>query len=136
DLPFTLIFLPVSASQFVIAGLDVGRFHCSDAVPVTVQIAGLLSVVGGLTVACWAMVANPFFSSVIRIQTDRGHRVVADGPYRYVRHPAYAASPFLLVGTGLALGSWLATIIGGVLVALVVRRTVAEDCTLRAHLNG
>jgi protein-S-isoprenylcysteine O-methyltransferase Ste14 len=34
---------------------------------------------------------NRFFSSVIRIQTDRGQHVVTTGPYAFVRHPGYTA---------------------------------------------
>ncbi len=37
-----------------------------------------------------AMHSNRFFSSVVRIREDRGHRVVESGPYSRVRHPGYA----------------------------------------------
>jgi protein-S-isoprenylcysteine O-methyltransferase Ste14 len=79
---------------------------------------------------------NRFFSSVIRIQTDRGHHLVTAGPYRYVRHPAYASCPFLMIGGGLALGSWLAALIGLLLVFAVLRRTALEDRILREQLEG
>jgi hypothetical protein len=59
--------------QSVVAGLDVGRLHWSDGVPLAVQGAGLLAVAAALAVVVWAMAVNRFFSSVIRIQTDRGH---------------------------------------------------------------
>ena len=71
-----------------------------------------------------------------RIQTDRGHHLITSGPYGYIRHPAYAAFPFLVVGSGLALGSWLAALIGLFLVPPVVRRAALEDRVLREQLEG
>ncbi|WP_456815267.1 methyltransferase family protein [Bradyrhizobium sp. USDA 4529] len=54
------------------------------------------------------MRVNRFFSSVIRIQTDRGHHVVTTGPYAFVRHPGYIAGILIILASGPALGSWLA----------------------------
>jgi protein-S-isoprenylcysteine O-methyltransferase Ste14 len=132
----TIAFLPLALGQLIVAGLDVGRLHWSDSVPLTVQVIALLATATALAVAVWASVVNRFFSSVIRIQTDRGHHVIASGPYRFVRHPAYAVGPFLVVGTGLALGSWLAALIGLILVIPILRRTAEEDRILREQLEG
>ena len=133
---WTALFIPLALGQFAVAGLDVGRFHWSDTVPLAVQVAGLVAMSAALAVAIWASAVNRFFSSVIRIQTERGHRVVTSGPYRLVRHPAYAVAPFLLVGTGIALGSWLAATIGVLMLPLLLRRTVVEDRILREELPG
>ena len=127
---------PLMLGQSIVAGLDVGRFHWSDGVPLAVQGAGLLAVAAALAVVVWAMAVNRFFSSVIRIQTDRGHHLVTSGPYRYVRHPAYAAFPFVMVGSGLALGSWLAVLVGVLLVFPILWRTAREDRILREQLPG
>jgi protein-S-isoprenylcysteine O-methyltransferase Ste14 len=99
---------PLMLGQSVVAGLDVGRFHWSDGMPLAVQGAGLLAVAAALAVVVWAMAINRFFSSVIRIQTDRGHHLVTSGPYRYVQHPAYAAFPFLMIGSGSWFCRWCA----------------------------
>src|SRR5262249_35846992 len=93
-----VVVTPLWLGQHALAGLDVGRFHWSDSVPTVVQVIGLLATAAGFAVMEWAVAVNRFFSSVIRIQTDRGHHLVTGGPYRYVRHPAYAAAPFLLIG--------------------------------------
>ena len=88
----------------------------------------------GYTFAGWALVENRFFSSVVRIQTDRGHMVCDSGPYRIVRHPGYAGTIVALPGIVLALGSvW--TIIP-VMVALIIAviRTTLEDKTLQDEL--
>jgi protein-S-isoprenylcysteine O-methyltransferase Ste14 len=136
DYGTVVVTSPLLLGQCVVAGLDVGRFYWSDGVPPAVQGAGLLSVAAALAVVVWAMAVNRFFSSVIRIQTDRGHHLVTSGPFRYVRHPAYAAFPFLMVGSGLALGSWLAALVGLLLVLPVLRRAVLEDRVLRDQLEG
>jgi protein-S-isoprenylcysteine O-methyltransferase Ste14 len=131
-----VVLTALMLGQSLVAGLDVGRLHWSDGVPPAVQGAALLAVAAALAVVVWAMAVNRFFSSVIRIQTERGHHLVTSGPYRYVRHPAYAACPFLMVGSGLALGSWLAALIGLLLVLPVLRRAALEDRVLREQLEG
>lgn len=135
DLLFTALFVPLSLVQFAVVGLDV-RLHWSDAVSTTARVLGLAAVVAALAVMIWAIAVNRFFSSVIRIQTDRGHQVVTGGPYRWVRHPAYAAAPFLFVGTGFALGSRWAALAAVPLLLGVLRRTVQEDRVLREELPG
>jgi protein-S-isoprenylcysteine O-methyltransferase Ste14 len=133
----TVVVLTVlMLGQSAVAGLDVCRFHWSDEVPPAVQGAGLVAVAAALTVVVWAMTVNRFFSPVVRIQTDRGHHLVTSGPYGYVRHPAYAAFPFLMVGSGLSLGSWLAALLGLLLVLPVLRRAALEDRVLREQLEG
>jgi protein-S-isoprenylcysteine O-methyltransferase Ste14 len=131
-----ILFAPLWLGQHAVAGLDVGRFHWSDTVPLAVQIIALVVMAAALVVVMWAIAVNRFYSSVIRIQADRGHHLVRGGPYRYARHPAYAAALFLLVGGGLALGSWLAVLLGLLLVLPLLRRTAQEDRVLRAELAG
>jgi len=126
----------VFLSQLVVAGLDVRRFHGSGGVPAALRVVGLAGLVAVLGTWYWAMRSNPFFSAAVRIQRDRGHRVVTSGPYRFVRHPGYAA--FVLFGWGgpLALGSWLAVALHLVVVVLFVRRAALEDRMLREELEG
>jgi protein-S-isoprenylcysteine O-methyltransferase Ste14 len=131
-----LIVVPVWLAQHVVAGLDVGRHHWTDTVPPMLQAIALAGIAVAMAVTIWAMAVNRFFSSVIRIQTDRGHHLVTSGPYAYVRHPAYAVAPFLLVGGGLALGSWLAAAMGLLMVLPLLRRTAREDRILRERLEG
>ena len=102
------IFSLVLFMHWIVAGLDRGRFHWSDDVPHWLQGVCLLTVAAGYALALWAMRVNRFFSSVIRIQTDRGQRVVTTGPYAFVRHPGYAAGILIIAASGPALGSWLA----------------------------
>jgi protein-S-isoprenylcysteine O-methyltransferase Ste14 len=82
------------------------------------------------------MHVNRFFSSVVRIQQERGHHLVTSGPYRWVRHPGYAGAIPAVAASGVALCSWLATAIGVLGVPLLIGRTIVEDRVLRAQLPG
>jgi len=122
--------------HWAIAGLDRGRFHWSDGVPLWLQVAALVVLALGLALTLWAMHVNRFFSSAVRIQADRGQRVVEDGPYRWVRHPGYLGAIPVLTASGLILCSWLATALGAFGSLWLLWRTRAEDRLLRAELPG
>lgn len=121
--------------HWILVGLDAGRFQWSVA-PIAVQTAGLAGYIAALCVMFWAMRVNPFYSSVVRVQRDRGHHLVAGGPYRFVRHPGYAASILAFLSGGLAFGSWIAMIPIFVFVGLFIRRTLVEDRMLLRELEG
>lgn len=126
----------LSTTHLVIAALDVGRFHWSDPIPVAVQsVAFVLLALSGAA-AVWSMVVNPFFSTVVRIQDDRGHRLITSGPYRLVRHPGYLVISILLLSSGVVLGSWWSVVPMAALMPLIIRRTVTEDRFLFEHLEG
>lgn len=123
-------------SQWILAGVDVGRFHWSAHIPVSVQIGALFAVALGMAGWGWAMISNRFFSSEVRIQSDRGHFVESGGPYRFVRHPGYFSALLLFAATPFALGSlWAIVPTLGALV-IFVRRVVLEDSMLCAELPG
>jgi protein-S-isoprenylcysteine O-methyltransferase Ste14 len=82
------------------------------------------------------MVANKFFSGVVRIQKERGHHVVSEGPYRIVRHPGYVGGVVAVIATPLLLGSLWGLISAAVYAAFVVLRTALEDRTLHEELPG
>jgi protein-S-isoprenylcysteine O-methyltransferase Ste14 len=130
-----LMAVSMTFPLIIVAGLD-HHFGWSFLFPTWLNILGFILIVLGYTFAGWALVENRFFSSVVRIQTDRGHMVCDSGPYRIVRHPGYAGNILALPGIVLALGSvW--TIIP-VIVALIIAviRTVLEDKTLQEELPG
>jgi protein-S-isoprenylcysteine O-methyltransferase Ste14 len=119
----------------VVAALD-ARFALSPPVPTALAAAGLAAFVGGFGVSTWAMASNRFFSTVVRIQADRGHTVATGGPYRFVRHPGYAGFIVGAFGTALLLGSRWALVPAALSAALVVVRTALEDRTLQRELPG
>ena len=130
-----LMALSMSFTIVIVAGLD-HHFGWSPVFPIWLNILGFILIVIGYTFSGWAFVENRFFSTMVRIQTDRGHMVCDSGPYRIVRHPGYAGNLLALLGIVLALDS-LWTIIP-VIVALIIAviRTALEDKTLQEELSG
>ena len=84
----------------------------------------------------WAMILNPFFSPVVRIQTERGHHLIAEGPYRLMRHPGYFAMCIAVPTSALSIGSWLALAPAAGFVAVIFRRARVEDEFLARNLHG
>lgn len=121
-------------AHWVLAGLD-ARFGWSP-VPWEVQGAGVAGYAGAMAVLFWAVRTNPFYSSAVRVQTDRGHHTVEAGPYRFVRHPGYAATLVGVFAGGLALGSFVALVPLAVLGAFFLRRVLLEDGMLQRELPG
>ena len=119
----------------IVAGLD-ERLGWSPSLALGIHLGGLAVFALGQGLFSWAMASNKFFSTLVRIQQDRGHRVAASGPYRYVRHPGYAGFIAYSVAGPLALGSLWALIPAGITVVLFVIRTVLEDRTLQEELEG
>jgi protein-S-isoprenylcysteine O-methyltransferase Ste14 len=130
-----LMSISVSFPLFTIAGLD-HRCRWSPVFPTGLNVLGLVMVSFGYGFAVWALVENPFFSSTVRIQRDRGHVVCDTGPYRIVRHPGYAGNILPLAGIVLALGSFWTLIPALVAFFIVVIRTALEDRTLQEELPG
>ncbi len=121
----------------VLAGLDVGRYHWTAPVTLATQITALIVVLLGYALLSWALLINRFFSSAVRLQPDRQQSVIDKGPYAYVRHPGYAGGIPYMVLTGLALGSWLSTLVTAIpVVLLFIRRTKLEEAMLRKGLPG
>ncbi len=123
-------------SHYVVAGLDVGRFHWSGAVPLAVQIMGLLGYTGGVAFSTWASLSNPFFTGAVRIQEDRGQHVIQSGPYQLMRHPGYAGGALFMLCGGVALGSWWSVLPMALVVITLIRRTALEDRLLQQRLPG
>jgi protein-S-isoprenylcysteine O-methyltransferase Ste14 len=119
----------------VVAGLNY-RFEWPPSFAIWLQVVGLFAVAAGYALASWAMIVNPFFSSVVRIQKDRGQVVVADGPYRWVRHPAYAGGILSTFAAPLLLGTFWALIPALLACAVLALRTRLEDNLLVAELAG
>jgi protein-S-isoprenylcysteine O-methyltransferase Ste14 len=112
------------------------RVHWPPGVPLVWSLAAFLVCLLGILVTSWAMAANRFFTSTVRIQTERGHVVVDGGPYRYVRHPGYCGALVFTVASPVALGSWRALIPAVLTAVALIIRTALEDRTLRARLPG
>jgi len=135
DLVLLGLFLPALVSILPVAALDDGRFHWF-AVPWWVCGIGYLLLIAGMVGLTWAESVNKFFEPTVRIQIDRGHRVIDFGPYAMVRHPGYVSGFLVFFGTPLCLGSLWALIPAVLACLLLVVRTILEDRTLRTELPG
>ncbi len=130
-----LMALSLSFPVVIVAGLD-HRFGWSPVFPTWLNLTGILLVAIGYAFATWALVENRFFSTMMRIQTDRGHVVCDSGPYRIVRHPGYAGNLLALPGIVLALDSAWTLVPVAVALVIAVIRTALEDRTLQEELPG
>jgi protein-S-isoprenylcysteine O-methyltransferase Ste14 len=120
---------------WIVAGLDV-RFGWTTGIPLVAQVAALVVVALGFALVSWAMASNEFFSTMVRIQKERGHTVASGGPYQFVRHPGYVGAMMFQLGSPIALGSLWALIPSGLSAILYVVRTALEDRTLKEELDG
>ncbi len=118
-----------------VAGLD-RRFGWTPPLPLWVHLVGGIGVVLTAVVGIWAMRVNTFFSSFVRIQSERDHRVIDDGPYRFVRHPGNLAMIVWVLAQPPLLGTFWALVPAVLATAVAVARTRREDATLAAELRG
>lgn len=79
---------------------------------------------------------NNYFSSIVRIQADRGHKVCDTGLYKIVRHPGYLGMTVSLLSVPFITGSVWSFITTSVAVILLFVRTSLEDKTLIEELYG
>jgi protein-S-isoprenylcysteine O-methyltransferase Ste14 len=136
DKVFFTLSTPIFSIILVLSGLDAGRYGWSPQIPLYAYILVTLIYILGQVIVLWAKYVNSFFSSVVRIQLDRGHTVCQDGPYRFIRHPGYVGGILFTLATPLLLGSFWALIPGGAAIIMAIIRTNLEDKALRMELPG
>lgn len=120
----------------LVAGLD-ALWDWSPGFPLWVEMVGLVLIMAGYVIASYALIANAYFSGTVRIQEERGHKVISSGPYAWMRHPGYFGTLLSSLGMPLLLDSiWAfipAVIFGVFFIAL---RTRLEDRFLQENLPG
>jgi protein-S-isoprenylcysteine O-methyltransferase Ste14 len=121
--------------MFILVALEM-RFGQALRFPLWAQIAGLVALLLGQLLGTWAMAVNKFYGRFVRIQRERGHYVVSDGPYRFIRHPGYLGVIVGAFGTTFAIGSLWALVLSIVISVLLIVRTVLEDKVLLEELEG
>jgi protein-S-isoprenylcysteine O-methyltransferase Ste14 len=122
-------------ATLVVAALD-RRFAWSPELPLGLTLAALLLVAVGQALILRSMWVNRFFVASVRIQEERGHRVVDTGPYRMVRHPGYLGAAVAYVALAPALDSLWALVPAGITLAGLTLRAALEDRMLRRDLPG
>jgi protein-S-isoprenylcysteine O-methyltransferase Ste14 len=136
DKIFFVLYVPLTFSVSLLAAIDAGRFHWSPQLPFFIYPVMFVLILLSYCLIYWAMWTNNFFSSRVRIQTDRGHYVVTEGPYHYVRHPGYIGMIIFTPASALLLGSIYALIPAAINIILLIIRTYLEDITLQKELSG
>jgi protein-S-isoprenylcysteine O-methyltransferase Ste14 len=134
DKKFMLAFGFVALIWFLAIGLD-RRYQASD-VPLALQALGWAMLLLSTGFIMWVMRENSFAAPVIKLQTERGHRVISTGPYAWVRHPMYTATILFFVGAPLLLGSWWGVAMSPLFVVLFAVRARIEERALLAGLPG
>jgi protein-S-isoprenylcysteine O-methyltransferase Ste14 len=117
------------------AGLE-ARFAPGIVFDPLLKTLALALILGGYTLASYALVENRFFSGMVRIQSERGHRVVSSGPYRWMRHPGYSGALLAYLATPIFLDSLWAFLPVILLTMALSIRTSLEDRTLQSELEG
>ena len=130
------LFLIFGIGLYLIPGFDVMRYEWSEPLPEWIRILALLIHLPCFLLLGWVMRENTYLSQVVKIDKDRGHKVVTTGPYALVRHPMYTVVIVLLFAVPAALGSRFALILSVFLTLLLIIRTYCEDRTLHEELEG
>ena len=136
DKIYYIVSIPVYFAILIISILDGGRFDWEPRIPILVVIIGVVVYTIGQIIILWAKKVNKFFSTVVRIQKDRGQTVCKDGPYRFVRHPGYLGGLLYIIVTPFVLSSFWGLIPAVIAVVLLFIRTYLEDKTLQRELEG
>jgi protein-S-isoprenylcysteine O-methyltransferase Ste14 len=123
------------ATVLPVAALDNQRFGWAPA-PGWAIALGYVLLVASYAWVGWAQAVNRHFEPTVRIQTERGHKVIDTGPYAFVRHPGYIGAIVLAIGTALALGSLWALVPAAAVIIILAGRTLGEEAVLRAELAG
>jgi protein-S-isoprenylcysteine O-methyltransferase Ste14 len=134
DKIFMVVFGFAALSWFILIGLE-RRANASD-MPVALQTIGLLLLVLSTGFILWVMRENSFAAPVVKIQTERGHRVISSGPYAWVRHPMYSGTILFFAGMPLLLGSWWGLVMAPLFIVLFGFRARLEERALVAGLPG
>jgi len=135
DKAYIVLGYSLAISWFIIMPLDAVRFHWSQ-MPTWPHVVGAIVLLSSFYLIFLTYRENPYLSSAVRIQEERGQTVVSTGPYRYVRHPLYTSTLPFLLGSSLLLGSWIGIILGLVFEGVLAMRALGEEQVLRKGLKG
>ena len=131
-----LLFFLEFLVWFAIMPLDARRFHWSPVFPLWIRIAGTLLLIMSMALVFEALRENTFAAPVVKMQKERGQKVISTGMYGVVRHPMYAGAVLLFISTPLLLGSVYGLVIGLLLIITIAARSVGEEAMLKRELEG
>ncbi|MFC1589381.1 methyltransferase family protein [Pseudomonadota bacterium] len=135
DKALMLLFFIAGISLYLVPGFDVVRYQWSEPLPMWLKILAMFMHIPCFLFLGWVMRENTYLSQVVKIDKQRGHKVITTGPYALVRHPMYTVVIVLFYVVPVALGSRFALLIALFLTVLLVVRTYLEDRTLYKELE-
>jgi protein-S-isoprenylcysteine O-methyltransferase Ste14 len=121
---------------YAIMPLDARRYQWSGAFPAWLEAAGFSLFVAAFFFLFGALKENSFAAPVVKMQKERGQRVISSGLYGIVRHPMYTGGTLLFIGGSLLLGSIYGLVIGLLLSVMLGVRSLGEEEMLRQELPG
>jgi protein-S-isoprenylcysteine O-methyltransferase Ste14 len=134
DKIFMLALAIVLLAWLIVIGLE-HRLQRSD-FPLSLQVLGFAMLILSTLFITWVMHENSFAAPVVKVQRERGQRVISTGPYAWVRHPMYTGGILFCVGIPLLLGSWWGLLISPIFAVLFAVRSGIEERELAAGLPG
>lgn len=121
---------------FAIMPLDARRFHWSPVFPFWLRATGTVLLVISIVMVFEALRENTFAAPVVKMQKERGQKVIATGMYGVVRHPMYAGALLLFVAGPLLLSSVWGLIMSLILIVTIAVRSIGEEAMLKQELEG
>ena len=129
------LYIPTLFLTLITGAVDAGRLGAS-AMPLSATLVAYCAAGAGFLIVLWSMSVNQHFETTVRIQKERAHQVIRNGPYRLVRQPGYLGAIIVFAAIPPMLQSVYAYIPAVVCIAIFVVRTRLEDDTLHRELAG
>jgi len=131
------VLLIVFLALLAFVPLDVSRFHFLLGRPnMWISSLGLVLLVAGWTVISLTFRENAFAAPVVRVQSERHHKVIDTGVYGIIRHPMYSGWLVMMVGMALWLESTAGAVAMIVLAIPLAVRILIEESFLKRQLTG
>ncbi len=132
-LTFTFIFF---MGWLVIMPLDSQRFGWTQEFPLWIQIIGVVGFLLSIILLSATFKQNTYLAPVVKIQKERGHKVISTGLYGYIRHPMYAAIYLMVISSALLLSSMWGIYTSVALIITLTIRSILEEKMLAKNLEG
>lgn len=135
DKIFLLVFSILGLAWYII--LAIGHsLGWNNSFPPAICALGLVLLPISTFTILNTFAENNFASHMVRIQTERGQKVISSGVYSVVRHPMYIGAILTYIGVSLFINSLIGLIVGLILSALFVLRIFGEEKMLETELEG
>jgi protein-S-isoprenylcysteine O-methyltransferase Ste14 len=131
-----VLIIVAYTTWYILIPLDAKRYHLSPEFPLWIKAIGAFGVAFMFVIFFLTFKENSFAAPVVKIQEERGQKVISTGVYAIVRHPLYAGGIFLFLGAPMLLGSLWGLIPGIALILILAVRSIGEEKTLKQGLEG